>query len=170
MSRENNASSSSRVDIARAVDFCRRLPEMMAALEEIYRRVDADIAAAATATTCLGGGACCRFDLAGHRLYVSTAELALLTQQQPWRRGECQRLRCPYQAGPRCTARPLRPLGCRVFFCRCGEGEEDRAYETYHGLIRQLHDNCGAHYAYLELTEALRELHLCREKSPGKSS
>lgn len=164
------------VDIAGAVDFCRRLPEMMAALEGIYRRVDADMAA--TAATCLGGGACCRFDLAGHRLYVSTGELALLTQEQPRCGGECRRLRCPYQAGPRCTGRLRRPLGCRIFFCRRGEDESEdgeqtnssaRVYESYHGLIRQLHDDCGARYAYLELTATLRELLLSRKNAGGKA-
>ena len=134
---------------------------MMAGLEEIYRRADAGSAA----SSCLGGGGCCRFDLAGHRLYVSIGELALLTRQPPGRR-EPAPLRCPYQDGPRCTARARRPLGCRVFFCRRKEGGAPaRTYEDCHALIRRLHDRYGAHYAYLELTGALRELHLCREKA-----
>ena len=32
---------------------------------------------------CLGGGACCRFDLMGHRVYLSTGELALLGRTDP---------------------------------------------------------------------------------------
>jgi Fe-S-cluster containining protein len=32
---------------------------------------------------CLAGGNCCRFDLVGHRLYVSAGELALLTLELP---------------------------------------------------------------------------------------
>ena len=161
MPPESNDSTSPELDLARAVRFCADLPEMMAGLAEIYRRADAET----SASTCLGGGGCCRFDLAGHRLYVSTGELALLTLRNP-PNPEPLPLRCAYQDGPRCTARGRRPLGCRVFFCRRKDGEGAAgAYEACHELIRRLHDHCGAQYAYMELTEALRELHLCREKA-----
>lgn len=164
MSRENSDSSRGPMGLVEAVAHCAQLVEMMAALEEVYRHVDADVTDAPA--SCLGGGACCRFDLAGHRLYVSTAELAMLARRKPSNNKVFQRLRCPYQAGPRCTARASRPLGCRTFFCRHGGDDwSSRTYEIYHAQIKALHDKCGAHYVYVELTEALGEMYLTEEKA-----
>jgi len=68
-------------DLARAVLQCRSNRPLMAELRELYEQVDA--AVAASGALCMGGGACCRFDVAGHRLYVTTAELALLSTLAP---------------------------------------------------------------------------------------
>jgi len=107
---------------------------------------------------CMGGGCCCRFDLAGHRLYVSTGELAMLALAAPPYPQRSAKMRCPYQQGPRCLARERRPLGCRLFFCRSEPGQSQQQYERYHRLIRRLHDRAGLEYRYLELTSALLRL------------
>ena len=149
--------------LADDVRACLR-PGFLADLRRLYDRVEA--ASARGPERCLGGGACCRFDLAGHRLYVSTGELALLVSQggadglEP---GRSVRLRCPYQYGPRCRARAVRPLGCRVYFCRPVCPEHARArYEKYHRLIRLLHHRHRLPYRYVELTSALAELRALR--------
>ena len=137
-----------------AVEQCRRDGAFMADVERLYARVDAEVAAAGA--TCLGGGTCCRFDLWGHRVFASTGELALLSGQVP-PGGVCRRpMWCAYQVGPRCTARPGRPLGCRVFFCHAELDDwSGRLYEKYHRLLRDLHRRHRAPYAYVELTGAL---------------
>ena len=113
---------------------------------------------------CLGGGACCRFDLFDHRLYATVGELAILLQTDPPRPERTEQNRCPYQNGPRCLARENRPLGCRVFFCRERPGiEETDAYEAAHNQIRRLHADHNVPYAYVELISALKILHqFCR--------
>ena len=124
------------------------------ALTDLYARLGAEIDAAGA--TCDGCGACCDFARAGHRLYVSTGELALLTRQTPPADGARGPLRCPYQLAARCAARASRPLGCRIFFCTPpADSWCEDLYERYHRAIRALHDAHHLPYTYVELTAAL---------------
>ena len=123
----------------------------MDALAAIYERADAAIAR--FGCRCLGGGCCCRFDLAGHRLYVSTLELAMLLQAPPHR--AAPPLRCPYQAGVACTARGRRPLGCRTFYCQGPSIELAVIHEECHLEIRRLHASLALPYRYGEVTKYL---------------
>ncbi len=144
-------------DLPSAVSLCRANARLMDALGDIYARIDKRTCG--REASCLGGGACCRFDLTAHRLYASTAELAMLSGLDPADPTRCERRRCPYQIGPRCSARSARPLGCRVFFC---EKDLDdwcaKLYETFHREIRSLHESLGMPYVYTELTDALSEI------------
>ena len=166
-SSANAAAPGPEVDLAALVARCRVNDEMMAAMAGLYRQVDRVLAAAGA--TCLGGGACCKFDLAGHRLYLTVAEAAFLTLSGPPRRGlapplepdadRARRGRCPYQYGPSCMAYTRRPLGCRTFFCRVG----DRAFlegmhERFHRRIAALHEKYCVPYAYGEMCEILSQL------------
>jgi len=142
--------------LSRAVELARRTPGFCEELRRLYELVDDELAA--RGARCLGGGACCRFDLMGHRLYATTGELAILTGEPPPERPPTA-LRCPYQVGPRCRAHARRPLGCRVFFCRTGPDDgSSRTYERFHRRIRRLHDRFGVPYLYAELTAALEHL------------
>lgn len=134
-----------------ARDACEALPPALDALVSLYRELERSRPPGRP--RCLGGGACCRFDLAGHRLYASTLELALLTTAPMADASRCGRGRCPYQLGPRCTARERRPLGCRLYFC--GPGEATLDAESWHGRVRDLHDRFQLTYVYQELTGAL---------------
>ena len=127
------------------------------ALAELYARLDAEIAAAGA--SCDACGNCCDFQRAGHRLYVSTAELARLASVRPAARGTCTPLHCPYHLADACTARNRRPLGCRVHFCRPPAPQWcEQIYERYHRDIRALHEARGIPYRYVELTAALARL------------
>jgi len=157
----------------------------LASLREIYRAADA--AAAGAGASCRACGRCCRFDEAGHLLYVTPGELALLTAFPPPaldtpRRAvsdgphcdptasphapcqgpadACKRAgRCAYQAGNLCTARDRRALGCRLFSCQTGAAESLKLkYEELHGRIRRLHAEAGVSYLYVELSGALAAL------------
>ena len=129
----------------------------LAALSEIYARLGAEIDAAGA--ECDRCGRCCDFARADHRLYVSTGELALLTRRMPPADGAVGPLRCPYQVSGRCGARDGRPLGCRIFFCTppADQSWQD-IYERYHRAVRDLHDQHGLPYTYVELTAALAHL------------
>ncbi len=137
---------------------CRSSEAFLAALADLYIRADDELSAVGAA--CKGGGACCKFDLADHRLFVSVGELALLSAEAPPSPERAARRRCPWQAGPRCTAHGRRPLGCRTYFCDRPTVDACREiYEQYHEAIRGLHDAHSLAYRYVELTGACEELY-----------
>ncbi len=140
-------------NLADAVAQCLARPDVLEALVATYAATDAELSV--LSARCWGGGACCRFDIADHRLYVTTIELAWLTlagsPPSPIRPG-----RCPYQVGPRCTARANRPLGCRIYFCNQSLREPAaEIYQAKHEDILRLHAQAGLAYHYVELTTAL---------------
>lgn len=143
-------------NIAQAVAACQACPDFLAALQDIYTELDGQIAQLGLA--CRGCGHCCDFAAAGHRLYVSSGELARLILTPP-PVAALAPLRCPYQQGSQCLARPGRALGCRTYFCQAGSDEASTAlYERYHAAIRRLHEQLGLPYLYVELTGALAQL------------
>ena len=105
---------------------------------------------------CMGGGGCCKFDLADFRLFLSTGELALLSAQPAPTPLNLRLGRCPYQVGPRCAAHGARPLGCRIHFCdsRASSSMSD-GYEQSHLAIRRLHGESRLPYRYGELVSSL---------------
>lgn len=147
-------------DLPEAVAACQAHPEALAELRRIFQELDAVTAQASP--VCLGGGCCCRFALAGHRLYASTLEIALLIMENP-ADSDPQPLCCAYQRGPLCHARDARPLGCRTFFCRADESWSQRIYEQMHTRIRLLHKGLSLPYQYREVTGAIAKLLSQRE-------
>ncbi len=139
--------------IVAAVHAARACPELLAALAELYAQLDAELATAAP--QCRMCGKCCDFQAFGHRLYVSTAELALLTGQPTPAPSADDAPVCPYQQASQCAARAGRTLGCRAFFC---EVDDSDLYERFHERIRALHDECGVPYVYVELGRAIASL------------
>lgn len=135
-------------ELAEAVRQCRRDARFLVGLRDIYRRLDAITAHANLA--CRACGACCRFDQARHRLYLSTGELAFLART-PQPQGGAAEGCCPYQVAPRCTARVYRALGCRVYFCEAPAGRCEQIYERFHNEVRSLHRGHNLPYRYLEL-------------------
>jgi Fe-S-cluster containining protein len=141
--------------LAAAAARCRADAEFLASLRALYAAVDATVAA--RGWRCKACGACCDFASSNHRLYVSTGELALLTSIPPPH--ALAPGRCPYQIDGKCSARDIRALGCRLFFCDPAAREAfQRDYETHHRQLRRLHEAAGLPYRYVELTAALEEL------------
>lgn len=114
---------------------------------------------------CDASGRCCRFQEYGHRLYVTTIELAAfvhavrLRASQPvgGQRGGV----CPFQIESLCSVHTIRPFGCRVFFCDPTAGEwQNEQYERFHAALRRLHEELDVPYRYLEWLSALKELGL----------
>lgn len=129
--------------------------EALAALEGLYSDVDAELAAIGQA--CRACGICCHFDRYGHRLYVTTLELAFLVSRGPALPTAATVGRCPYQRDSACTARAYRSLGCRVFSCLPANQTAERdLYDSFHRRIRDLHRRFGLPYYYVDLTESLQ--------------
>ena len=110
---------------------------------------------------CDASGRCCRFEEYGHRLFITTAEMAVFltvtdsagkaAHAPAGLRGDC-----PYQIGQLCTVHATRPFGCRVFFCDPSADEwQHQQYERAHAQIKSLHDSLGIPYFYVEWREAL---------------
>jgi hypothetical protein len=107
--------------------------EAVATVKEIYAEVEASLGPAADA--CRACGRCCRFRPGGIVLFASSLEMAVLVADA----GPPDASRfvvggpvagnwvCPYQEGKRCTARPVRALGCRTYFCEASAAARGRA-------------------------------------------
>jgi Fe-S-cluster containining protein len=119
---------------------------------------------------CVASGKCCHFERYGHRLYVSTMELAAFvaaigaaegdpaaaprtsaSSVEPRGAGGWDGTGCPFQIGKLCGVHSFRPFGCRVFFCdpTATQWQQDQ-YEQFHGELRKLHDRLGIPYFYVE--------------------
>jgi Fe-S-cluster containining protein len=139
---------------ARSVRSAGRNPRLLARLREILETAEGEIAS--SSTHCRACGDCCDFTRAGHRLYITPIEAALLLQAGPV--PEVRPLRCPYQQAGRCTARAVRPLGCRMYFCEeAGTSSREQVYEAAHGKVRELHQWAGIPYAYVEISAGMDE-------------
>ena len=145
-------------DLRDAIRDAARRPDVREAVDRVYHDLQAEIDQ--RRPRCVVSGRCCRFEEFGHRLYVTTIELARfaadLTQS---RDPEWDGAGCPFQRNKLCTVHPIRPFGCRIFFCDASSTQWQReAYEQFHIRLKQLHDALGVPYAYLEWREALKLL------------
>ena len=165
-----------RANLAEAVRLCAGIGPFLAEMRGLYEEADRRVARGPD--RCLGGGGCCKFDLFGHRLYLTAGELAILTLEPPRAKAgpsqwagfagakggngqgkDTRGCRCPYQARGRCGAYARRPLGCRVYFCRPADPEAPgRTYEEFHSRMALLHRRFALPYLYVELTGALTEV------------
>jgi len=147
------------------------------AIADLYRELDADIAA--RRPICNTSGRCCKFESWGHRLYVTALELCYFQDLQSADRRNGPKNRsngvrfplplyagdgafspgCPWQVEGLCTARDSRPLGCRVYFCDpLSTTWQQDVYEKYHQKLVKLHEQFEIPYQYLEWREALAQL------------
>lgn len=144
-------------DLPGRVEQARSSGEAIAQLEALYRDVDQQLAA--MGQTCRACGTCCDFDRFGHRLYLTTVELALLSAAPPPHRKSLAEGRCPYQDGSACAARQRRGLGCRVFSCDPDtDPAEADLYAHYHRLLGEIHATHSLAYSYVDIISALEQL------------
>lgn len=138
----------SACQLRQAVAACAQSGEFLRELRNLLSEAQS----AVSANDCRACGKCCDFASAGHRLYCSTGELAVLS---PGGADSGAPLRCPFQSGRLCLARDNRPLGCRMYFC---SARNEEVYEVYHAQVRRLHELHGLPYFYVEMTAALAAL------------
>lgn len=141
-----------------AIGRCSADAGFLAAVEACYADLDRRIAA--RNPVCTNRGACCKFEAYGHRLYVTTAELAyFLGRANPPLLAPPDRSACPYQQDGKCSVRGARPAGCRIYFCDANaqHWQPDQTEESLRELAA-IGDKWNLPYAYVEWTEALRQL------------
>jgi Fe-S-cluster containining protein len=161
-----------RREVGQAVMAARGRADVRAAVEAIYAQVAA--AVDASKPRCDASGRCCRFDQYGHRLYVTTMELAVfvdsLSEWQARPAGESSRQGvrlhvrdarateegCQYQVEGLCSVHAIRPFGCRMFYCDpSAEQWQQEQYERFHAMLKREHERLGVAYAYVEWRAAL---------------
>jgi len=127
-------------------------------MEAFYAELDASVATYSPA--CRNRGDCCSFDAYGHRLYVTTVELAYFVRalRDRWRPPDAGQL-CPFHVDGLCVARSHRPMGCRVFFCDPATQERQHAeYERRLAELKTISGAFGVDYRYVEWLSALRRV------------
>lgn len=150
-------------------EAARLSPAARAELEDIYRRVDQEIAS--SGVCCWLRGQCCDFEANDHVLYASSAELAYVLEGHP-EPFEPTGVECPFWVDGLCTERRRRPLGCRTYYCDERYREPLEAIcEKYHGEVRELSERHGITYRYAPFVASLRDLEprcaSLEEASPG---
>jgi Fe-S-cluster containining protein len=134
--------------------------DVRSAVQRVYEQVGREIEA--RRPVCVVSGRCCRFDEYGHRLYVTTLELAKFVHDlPPADRRNTDPAGCPFQINKLCTVHTIRPFGCRMFFCDATSTEwQNEAYERFHAELKKLHGSLNVPYAYIEWRQALKLLGL----------
>lgn len=137
----------------------------LAEVDAIYGRFEVE--RAERKPVCDRSGKCCRFESYGHRLFVSTLEVARFlsgvgaTSSETW-----DGTGCPFQVHGACGAHTIRPFGCRVYFCDPTSTDWQQAqYERFHAQIRELHERLGVPYLYVEWREALAAVGIAGDSS-----
>ncbi|HYE61849.1 MAG TPA: YkgJ family cysteine cluster protein [Phycisphaerales bacterium] len=130
-----------------------------AELEAVYTLIADQIDA--RAPRCDISGRCCHFEQHGHRLYVTGLEAAYTVSRLGLvgRNAHSDedvamaRIRgdCPFLVNERCTVHPIRPLGCRVYFCdpTAQDWQQDLSERTL-AMVRAIHEKHDVPYRYGE--------------------
>lgn len=138
-------------------------------MRELY--ADLDRRVAEHAPTCWNKGECCRFGRYGHRLYVTSLEVAYYLAMGPGREPSDSGLgspaaaallaeaTCPHAFGGSCHARDRRPVGCRVFYCDpASQDWQGPVTEEFLGRLRAMHEGLSVPYVYADWLVVLAAL------------
>jgi Fe-S-cluster containining protein len=140
--------------------------EVRAAVQQVYADLQAQIDA--RRPVCNTSGRCCRFEEFGHRLYVTTLELAAFVYELETRswpaslednRKAWDGTGCPFQVAGQCGVHAIRPFGCRIFFCDASSTQwQQEQYEQFHARLKRLHEGLNVPYLCVEWRCALKSL------------
>jgi Fe-S-cluster containining protein len=153
-------------DLAEIVRAAAGRDDVVSAIRAVYDRLADRVAR--RRPLCIASGRCCRFEEFGHRLYVTTIELAAFFAELPGhvegnrlaaRFGEWDGTGCPFQVQRMCGVHAIKPMGCRLFFCDASSTQwQQEEYERFHVEIKLLHETLDVPYRYLEWRAGLRAL------------
>jgi len=150
--------STMKNDLAVAITLARQCPGSAEGVHAIYSDLAGEIAL--QKPLCVMSGRCCHFETYGHRLYVTTLELATFASANisPIPNGFTGP-GCPFQKNRLCTVHEARPFGCRIYFCdTTADAWQKSAYEQFHARLKRLHDTLDIPYFYVEWREGLKSL------------
>src|SRR4051812_5783625 len=102
-------------ELQKAVYHAAGRPEVREAIAAVYRDLETRIDL--RKPMCKTSGRCCRFDDFGHRLYVTTIELAGFVYDLELRSSVIAQGDgggCPFQLNGLCGVHAIRPFGCRI--------------------------------------------------------
>jgi len=133
-----------------------RCAEVIDAMRDFYAETDRLIAV--HQPQCANRGLCCRFGEFGHRLYVTSLEVAYYLSGHPVPPVVEDDI-CPHAYDAACHARDHRPMGCRIFYC-------DPAAASWQGplteerlaTLRTLHEKLNVPYIYADWMTFLKAL------------
>ncbi len=98
-----------------------------------------------------GGGASDSAGGAGASRSVGMALTVLSPEDRPILIGGC-----PFQVARLCGVHPIRPFGCRIFFCDPTASDwQQTHYEAFHRRLKDLHTTLRVPYHYVEWRTAL---------------
>jgi Fe-S-cluster containining protein len=146
-------------DLRKSVESAASVQDAIEAVGQLYQSVQREIDR--RRPLCVISGRCCRFEEYGHRLFVTTLELAhFLHQHGPIHLPDnWDGTGCPFQQNKLCTVHAIRPFGCRMFFCDATSTQwQNEAYERFHAELKRLHERFEVPYIYMEWRQALRAL------------
>jgi len=130
--------------------------EIAAFMQSLYDSVDRQVSPAQPA--CRNCTSCCDFARSGLDLFVTNLEAAYFVQNVrpippvPDRR-------CPFLIPNGCSVRPVRPLGCRIYFCRPpAHYDQQLLYEETQAALKQFLNQHKLPYYYAEWIQTLRSL------------
>ena len=156
--------------LLRAVNEAAARAEVRAAVGAVYADVRREVDL--RRPRCEISGRCCRFEEYGHRLFVTTAELAAFVHGLGDMTGGARPLAlapagpwdgtgCPFQSNKMCGVHAIRPFGCRMFFCDATSTDwQNDAYERFHDRLKRVHEELAVPYFYVEWRQALKALGL----------
>lgn len=153
-------STSQALALRQAVEYASQIREIPVRVQRLYDEVQRNIEL--QSPRCEQSGRCCRFENYGHKLFVTTVELAVFcsyVKDMLVPIPETMTEGCTYQSDRLCTVHLYRPFGCRMFFCDPSVTEwQQEQYEYFHLQLRQLHQEFAVPYMYVEWRQALKAL------------
>jgi len=162
-------------ELRAAVELASIRPEVRLAVGNLYLAVQDAIDL--RRPVCAVSGRCCRFDEFGHRLFVTTMELATFVHDLAQLRApgaDSQTHACPFQHDRLCSVHAIRPFGCRIFFCDQTAGQwQQQQYARFHQELQRLHEQLKVPYFYVEWRQALAAVSGCGpglKDQPGSPS
>jgi Fe-S-cluster containining protein len=145
--------------LCQSVDEAAGRDDVLAAVGALYADVQRQIDE--RRPRCDVSGRCCRFEQYGHRLFVTTLELAAFVHELRRLKGDdpppgWDGTGCPFQSNKLCTVHAIRPFGCRMFFCDATSTDwQNQQYEHFHARLKRLHEELSVPYFYVEWRQGL---------------
>ena len=128
---------------------------MINAVEKLYIWIDRQVAETGDCKAC---GNCCDFEKFGHRLYVTSVELAYFKKMMKEDIRKMDTAVCPYRVDGKCTVYPYRFAGCRIFACGRDADTESKLSEESLQKLKQIGKDHEIPYRYTDLKTVLNSV------------